>query len=68
MKPFRLLVARHPLGGGMRVLFSVALSVFSTGLSKYVKHSGVPRGGVWGVQPPPPPPEIPKISVESSIA
>jgi len=24
------------------------------------------RGGVWGVQPPPP--EIPKISVESSIA
>ena len=28
--------------------------------------SGVPRGGVWGVQTPPP--EIPKISVESSIA
>ena len=27
--------------------------------------SGVPRGGVWGVQTPP---EIPKISVESSIA
>ena len=26
--------------------------------------SGVPRGGVWGVQTPP---EIPKISVESSI-
>jgi len=27
--------------------------------------SGVPRGGVWGVQTPP---EILKISVESSIA
>jgi len=28
--------------------------------------TGVPRGGVWGVQPPPP--EILKISVESLIA
>ena len=28
--------------------------------------SGVPRGVVWGLQTPPP--EIPKISVESSIA
>ena len=33
---------------------------------EYVRCSGVPRGGVWGVQTPPP--EILKISVESSIA
>ena len=30
-----------------------------------ITSSGVPRGGVWGVQTPP---EILKISVESSIA
>ena len=31
----------------------------------FAAFSGVPRGGVWGVQTPH---EIPKISVESSIA
>jgi len=34
----------------------------------WVSISGVPRGGGWGVQTPLPSPEIPKISVESSIA
>ena len=34
--------------------------------SSFIKISGVPRGGVWGVQTPPP--EIPKISAESLIA
>ena len=37
---------------------------FNALLDKYTV-SGIPRGGVWGVQPPP---EIPKISAESSIA
>jgi len=34
-------------------------------ISFVISASGVPRGGVWGVQTPP---EIPKISVESSSA
>ena len=38
---------------------------FGNDLTGMGTDSGVPRGGVWGVQTPP---EIPKISVESSIA
>ena len=38
--------------------------VYST--LRTLSSSGVPRGGVWGVQTPPP--EIPKISAESLIA
>jgi len=44
-------------------LVTHCVSIFSH--FSYTVVSGVPRGGVWGVQTPP---EIPKISVESSIA
>jgi len=45
---------------------SVGEGIFCACSAVHIAHSGVPRGGVWGVQTPPP--EIPKISAESSIA